>query len=233
MYDAKGKLKQKDLIHEHLDLVKREALYMKLRMPDTVELDDLVQSGMLGLIDASKRYDPIQGVNFEVYARKRIRGAIIDEMRRNDWVPRRIRTQAKEIDQAIQQLNSKLGRQPEDREIAKHMGLDIDAYHSLLAATNGTLLVSFDEIGLTQVEESANSHFESPFDYLLEAGVQKEIADAIRSLPEREQQVLALYYTEEVNMREIGEILGVSESRICQIHASAMARLRASLIDHD
>lgn len=233
MYNAKGKIKQKDLIQENIDLVKREALYMKTRLPDSVELDDLVQSGMLGLLDAVKKYNPVQGVAFESYARIRIKGSMIDELRKADWVPRRVREKTKDLDQAIHELRNKLGRHPEEREIAKQMNISISDLHTILSNTNSAFMVSLDDIGLTEVEKNSAEYSENPFEYLLEMDKEGELADAIRGLPERDQQVLALYYTEDVNMREIGEILGITESRVCQIHSRAIARLRANFIKED
>lgn len=229
MYNAKGKLKQKDLIEEHLPLVKREALYVKMRLPDSIELDDLVQYGMFGLLDAAKRYDPVQGVRFEAYAKIRIRGAIFDELRAADWIPRAVRQQTRDIDRAMRDLSLALNREPEDHEVAEKLGIDLDRYYKLLSNTNSTNLMSMDEVGLEHVERNTSNHHSSPLDELLEAKEKGFLADAIRLLPEREQQVLALYYTEEMNMKEIGLILGVSESRVCQLHSSAIIRMRKNL----
>lgn len=231
MYNAKGKLRQSDMIEQHLPLVRKEALMLKLRLPAHVELDDLIQSGTLGLLDAVKRYKPVDGVKFEVFARQRIRGSIFDELRSNDWVPRRVRKAAKEIEAAISSLNLTLGRAPLDSEIANALNLDMSSYGKLLMDSNTSILVSFDDMGLDKVEEVSSGHFSSPLNELMDSSERGRVADAIRALPEREQQTLHLYYKEEMNLKEIGAVFGVSEGRVSQIHSQALSRLRVTLAE--
>lgn len=229
MYNAKGKIRSSDMIEQNLPLVRKEASSLKLRLPSHIDFDDLVQSGMLGLLDAVKKYEPVQGVKFEVYARQRIRGSMLDELRRNDWAPRRVREDSKKIDQAIRVLGIKLGRKPEEREIAEEIGVSIEAYGQMLLDTNMGSLVSLDDIGNDKAELEILDHHSSPLDILLEGGENSLITDAISDLSEKEQQMLALYYQEEMTLKEIGLVFGVSESRICQIHSQALSRLRVSL----
>ena len=229
MYNAKGKIRSSEMIEQNLPLVRKVASSLKLRLPAHIDYDDLVQSGMLGLLDAVKKYEPIQGVKFEVYARQRIRGSILDELRRNDWAPRRVREDSKKIDKAILALSIKLGRKPEEREIAEEVGVSLEAYGQMLLDTNMGSLVSLDDIGNDKAELEIIDHHTSPLEALLEGGENGLITDAIGDLPEKEQQMLALYYQEDMTLKEIGLVLGVSESRICQIHSQALSRLRASL----
>lgn len=229
MYNAKGKIRSSELIEQNLPLVRMVALTIKARLPSHIELDDLVQSGMIGLLDAVKKYQPSQGIKFEIYARQRIHGSIMDELRKNDWTPRRVREISKRIEQAIKALFLKLGRNPEDREVAKALDVPIEEYHHMLLASNSGFLVSFDELGVNKVEQDINGHYSSPLAELIEESEQGRVVDAISGLPEKEQQMLALYYQEEMTLKEIGAVFGVSESRISQIHSQALARLRVSL----
>lgn len=217
------------MIEQYLPLVRKEALLIKLRLPANVELDDLIQSGTLGLLDAVKKQESSDNINFEAYARQRIRGSIIDELRKNDWVPRRIREVAKTVQTTIQRLNSKLGRNPEDREVAHELGVSMEEYGQMLLDSNCTLLVSFDELGVEKVDEQSRDQFPSPLNALVTSREQGRVSQAIGSLPEKEKQMLALYYQEDMNLKEIGAVFGVSESRVCQIHSQAISRLRAIL----
>jgi RNA polymerase sigma factor for flagellar operon FliA len=231
MYNAKGKIRSSDMIEENLPLVRKEAKLIKLRLPSHIELDDLVQSGMLGLLDAVKRYTPADGIKFEAYARQRIRGAIVDELRKSDWAPRRVRDIAKNIEMAIRHLIVKLGRQPEEREIANALGVSMDEYGKMLMETNHCSIMSLDTLGVDTVEEQSVKHYVSPLDELLEGGEKGRVAAAISNLSEKEQQLLALYYQEEMTLKEIGAVFAVSESRICQLHSQILATLRVNLSD--
>lgn len=229
MYNAKGKIASSDMIEQNLPLVRKEASALKLRLPAHIEFDDLVQSGMLGLIDAANKYEPVQGVKFEVYARQRIRGSMLDELRRNDWAPRRVREDSRKIDAAIRFLSVSLGRKPEEREIAQHIGVTLDQYGQMLLDTNMGSLMSLDEMGHDKAETEILDHHSSPLEILLEGGENNRVADAISDLPDKEQQLLTLYYLEEMTLREIGLVFGVSESRMCQLHSQTLARLRGLL----
>jgi RNA polymerase sigma factor for flagellar operon FliA len=230
MYTAQGNLRQQDLIESSLPMVRKEAQYMRLRLPSHIELDDLIQTGTIGLLDAVKRFDPSLGIPFEAFARQRVRGTMIDEIRRNDWVPRRVRQTAKQITYAIRDLNQRLGRQPEEAEVAEYMDVDLVSYRKMLQTSNCNLLVSFEDLGVAKVDDDANGHFTSPLDALLESCEEQSVAAAISSLSEREQQMLSLYYEQQMNLKEIGAVFGVSESRVCQIHSQAISRVRAALL---
>jgi RNA polymerase sigma factor for flagellar operon FliA len=231
MYNAKGKIRSSDMIEENLPLVRKEAKLIKLRLPSHIELDDLVQSGMLGLLDAVKRYTPSDGIKFEAYARQRIRGAIVDELRKSDWAPRRVRDIAKNIEATIRHLTIRLGRPPEEREMAQALNVSMDEYGKMLMETNYSSILSLDTMGVDTVEEQSAGHYISPLDELLEGGEKGRVAEAIRNLTEKEQQLLALYYQEEMTLKEIGAVFAVSESRICQLHSQILATLRVNLSD--
>lgn len=221
------------LVRSHAPLVKKIALHMMARLPDSVLLEDLMQAGMIGLLEAANKYEPSRGASFETYAGIRIRGAIVDEIRKGDWVPRSVHRNARRISEAIRVVESREHRDARDNEIAAEMGLSISDYHSYLAdAVCGRLfsLEALSETGEAPLDEDV-MHGENPLDGLQQEAFQASLADAIEMLPEREKLVLALYYQEELNLKEIGAVLGVSESRVSQIHSQAAMRLRARLQD--
>lgn len=220
-------------VEDHALLVKRIAYHMMLRMPASVQVEDLIQAGMIGLMEASQKYDASRGASFETYAGIRIRGAIVDEMRRGDWAPRSVHRNARRVSQAIAQVEAKTGRDATDSEIAAQLEVSLDEYHLMLQDSSSSRLFSYEE---TFGEEDSNidgshvsSHFASPLETLSKDSLKKALAEAISSLPERERTVLALYYDQELNLKEIGLVLGVSESRVSQIHSQAAARLRQKL----
>jgi RNA polymerase sigma factor for flagellar operon FliA len=217
------------MIEQNLPLVRKLASTLKQRLPAHIEFDDLVQSGVLGLLDAAKKYQPVQGVIFEIYARQRIRGAMLDELRSNDWVPRKVRDDSKKIDKAIADLGRRFGRKPEEKEIADELGVSMEAYGQMLLDTNMGSLVSLDDIGNDTADLSIVGHHDSPLHEMLEGGESVLVSNAINALPEKEKQLLALYYQEEMTLKEIGAVFGVGESRICQLHSQALSRLRVSL----
>ncbi|MEJ1167734.1 RNA polymerase sigma factor FliA [Variovorax sp. CCNWLW235] len=239
VYTAQGNIEKSHLLKQHQPMVRRMALQMLAKLPASVELDDLIQAGMIGLLDASTRYQDNRGAQFETFASQRIRGAMLDELRASDWGSRNLRQQARKVEQAIQSLEHRLGRPATEGEIAKELKMDLDDYQSLLQEIQGCQLLYVEDFA--QEGESDNPWLDrqarggrpgaddDPLAQLLEAGFRHELVDAISALPERDQLLLNLYYEEELNLREIGAILEVTQSRVCQLHAQAISRLRAHL----
>lgn len=226
-----SKVVSSDLVEQHAPLVKKVAQHLMGRLPQTVLLDDLIQAGMIGLIEASQKFDGSKGASFETYASIRIRGAMIDEVRRYDWAPRSVHRNSRRVTEAIKKVEGRTGRDAKDSEIAAEMGVSIEEYNHFIQDTAGTKLFSFDEI--TGNEDSsfevADESSEDPDEAVEGGAFQSALAEAISGLPEREQMVLALYYTEGLNLKEIGSVLNVSESRVSQIHSQAALRLRSRL----
>ncbi len=230
MYTAQGKIDQDELIKQHLPAVRRQALALQVKLPSGVELDDLVQAGTLGLLDATRRFDPAAGVTFATFASQRIRGAMIDELRTRDWLPRSVRRKAREMDACVRRLEQRHGRAPEEREIAAEMGIGLDAYQELLADTNNGYLLPFEEVVAERGEPEDDSEpAASPIGRLLDNEHRERLKAAIEALPEREKLMITLYYQEDLNLKEIGAVMGVSESRVCQLHSQAVSRMRARL----
>ena len=214
-------------------LVKRLAHYMMASLPPSVELDDVIQSGMLGLLDAARRFQDGMGAQFETYAVQRIRGAMLDGLRKSDWLPRGLRKSLRQVESMVNKLEQQNKRHPTEQELADALGLSITDYQQLLQDARGYQLVSAEDLQ-SHGEESFLDHYyaddrPNPLQALLEDGDRRVLVEAIEDLPDREQKVMGLYYEQEMNLREIGEVLGVSESRICQLHSQAIARLRARL----
>lgn len=231
MYTAQGKIRQRDLLEQHLPLVRRQALSLQVKLPASVELDDLIQAGTIGLLDALKRYDAAQGASFATFASQRIRGAMLDELRSRDWVPRSVRRNARALDEAMRRLEQRLGRPPEERELATVLGISLEEYRQLLLDASGSQLVALDEMAQDEIDARSDAHLPSPFAELADGRDRERLIHAIEALPEREKLLLALYYQEDLNLKEIGAVLGVSESRVCQLHSQAVARLRGWLRD--
>ncbi len=232
---APQNLPQETLVLKHADLVKRIAYHLVSRMPPNVEVEDLIQSGMIGLLDAARHYTPSKGANFETYAGIRIRGAMLDEVRRSDWTPRSVHRGARAIAEAIRKIENETGHEARPAAIATTMGITLDEYYKAAQDSASCRLFSFDQMGNTD-EDGSPADFvrdegPSPLDDLTEDGFRKSLGQAIEGLPEREKLVLSLYYDDEMNLREIGEVLEVSESRVCQIHGQALMRLRARLAE--
>ncbi|MEI6413520.1 MAG: RNA polymerase sigma factor FliA [Pseudomonadota bacterium] len=222
-----------DFVLRHAPLVKRIAYHLLNRLPPSVQLDDLIQAGMIGLLEAQRHYDPAQGASFETYAGIRIRGAMLDEIRRGDWTPRSVHRKTREAAQAIRAVENEFGREARDSEVAAAMGMKLEDYHELLQDASSTRVFSLDElIEGGQVEpDQVEGHRDGPFEGIQREAFRKALASAILGLPERERLVISLYYDDELNLKEIGQVLGVSESRVCQINSQAAARLRARLAD--
>ncbi|PCJ21944.1 MAG: RNA polymerase sigma factor FliA [Gammaproteobacteria bacterium] len=234
MYSEVKQDSLEDVVESFAPLVKRIVFHMVGRLPSSVSADDLMQAGLLGLMEAAQRYDANKGASFETYAGIRIRGAIVDEMRRGDWAPRSVHRNSRRIAAAIRQVESCERREAKDAEIAKVLEVSNDEYYSMLQDTSGTRLFSYeeytgnsDELGF---EVAGDSSF-NPIEGIQAELFKENLAQEVDGLPEREKLVLALYYDEELNLREIGEILGVSESRVSQIHSQAALRLRSRLKD--
>lgn len=220
------------LIAEHVPLVKRIAYHLIHRLPETVRVDDLIQAGVIGLIEAARNYRPGQGATFETFAGIRIRGAMLDEVRRNDWIPRSIYRKARELSEAIRVLENRLGRAARDAEIATELKLSLDEYHRLVADATAYRVFSLDETQdneAVDMEKASAATLAGPFSTLVDTDFRAVLVNTIAGLPEREKLVLSLYYDEELNLREIGEVLEVSESRISQILGAALIRLRAHM----
>jgi len=220
-------------VEDYAQLVKRIAHHMIARMPPCVQVDDLIQAGMIGLLEAAKKYDASKGASFETYAGIRIRGAIVDEMRRGDWVPRSVHRNGRRIAEAIASVEARTGGDAGDQEVAEELGLSLEDYHNMLQDSVSCRLFSFeetyDEDNSTLEENELSRPLLNPQDGIEQDALKHSLVQAINHLPERERLVLALYYDEELNLKEIGEIIGVSESRVSQIHSQAALRLRANL----
>ncbi|MCB2426293.1 RNA polymerase sigma factor FliA [Methylophaga pinxianii] len=228
-----SELSQHQLIEQHGSLVKRIAYHLVARLPHTVEVNDLIQAGMIGLLDASHQYKASQGASFETYAGIRIRGAMLDEIRRNDWAPRSVHRKAREIAEVMHQLEQQLGRSPLDMEVADAMGMSLEQYHQQLQDASGHQVFSLDDMTDNQLTdgESFGSDDIGPAEITENNSFERALAEAIDALPERERLLMSLYYNEELNLKEIGEVLGVSESRVSQIHTQTVVRLRSKLRD--
>ncbi len=231
MYTAQGKIDQGALVEQYLPVVRRQALALQVRLPAGIELDDLIQAGMMGLLDAMGRYDASAGATFTTFASQRIRGAMIDELRSRDWLPRSVRRNARALDASIRRLEQELGRPPEEREIAEDLEIGLETYHQLLGDTNNGHLLPFEELVAEGQEPSAEEEGASPFLALLGGERRERLVAGIEALPEREKLLMALYYQEELNLKEIGAVLGVTESRVCQLHSQAIGRLRSRLAE--
>ena len=220
-----------DLVTKHAPLVKRIAYHLMARLPPSVQVDDLIQSGMIGLLEASRNYDPSQGASFETYAGIRIRGSMLDEIRRCDWAPRSLHRKVREVSNAIREIEMNESRDARDSEVAAKLGIPLSAYHQILQDASGHKVFSIEELvaGNDSFTDSLADGIAGPLDELEMDEFRRALAKAVASLPEREQLVMSLYYDEELNLREIGEVLSVSESRVCQIHGQALMRLKARM----
>ncbi len=219
-------------VAEHAQLVKRLAYQLAARLPSSVQVDDLIQAGMMGLLDALQGYDNSMGAQFETYATQRIRGAMLDELRDADWAPRSVRKQAREIENAIHKLQQQLGQSPTEQQIADAMQVSLSEYQQMLAEAHGHQLVHYEDFENDDGETigfNLTDTRPTPLQLLQDDGMRDTLVNAIGELPEREKMVMAMYYQEDLNLKEIGAVLGVSESRVCQLHSQAILRLRGKM----
>ena len=236
MYTATGISDKEQCLQEFAPLVKRIAHFMMLKLPSSVQVDDIIQAGMIGLLDAAGRYDELRGAQFETYASQRIRGAMLDELRGADWLPRSMRSDMRKIEAAINRAQQRLGKSPVESDIAKEMDMSLPDYQQLLQEARGAQLMYYedfhnanDEDFFERYETDGNSN---PLEVLKDERFRGALVKAIENLPEREKLLMAMHYEQDMNLREIGEVLGVGESRVCQIHSQAVARLRSMLGEH-
>ena len=224
---------QDEQITKYAPLVKRIAYHMMARLPASVEVDDLIQVGLIGLMDAVGRFDGTQGAQFESYATQRIRGAMLDELREADWLPRHVRQKSRQIESAIHKLEQRNGKPPSEQEISAELGMAIDQYQSMLGDVKCSQLLYYedfsDEDSASFLERYLVDGSSDPLAVLEDEGFRDSLIAAIHHLPERERSMMGMYYEQDMNLKEIGAVLGVSESRVCQLHSQAVARLRTQL----
>ena len=230
-YSEVQNMGQESLVVQHASLVKRIAYHLVNRLPPNVQVDDLIQAGMVGLLEAGSHFDATQGASFETYAGIRIRGSMLDEMRRCDWTPRSVHRKAREIAEVVRQIENRTGHDAKDAEVAAALGVSLVDYHHMLMDATASRIFSIEADDGTGIETVHSDSAAGPLDILKSGDFQRALAKEIDRLPDRERLVMSLYYTDEMNLREIGEILEVSESRVCQIHGQAALRLRARLGD--
>jgi RNA polymerase sigma factor for flagellar operon FliA len=232
-YGAAAKLEAEQRISEFAPLVRRMAHHLAAKLPPSVEIDDIIQAGMIGLMDAASRYQEGQGAQFETFATQRIRGAMLDELRSNDWLPRSARKSMRRIERAVHKLEQKLGRAPNEKEIAQELGEPLDIYQSLLQESRGCELLHLEDFGRDDDDDYLDRHCPdnraNPLELFQDARFRGALVKAIEALPEREKLLMGLYYEQDLNFKEIAAVLEVSESRVCQLHSQAVARLRAKL----
>ena len=223
-----------DLVRRHAPLVRRIAYHLMGRLPSSVDVSDLIQSGMIGLLEAAKNFATDRGASFETYAGIRIRGAMLDELRKTDWTPRSVHRKVREVAEVVRQIETETGAEASDAEVIRRLGISADEYHQVLADAACVRLLSLtsaDDGDDSSVMDVADEAALEPSQGIERDGMREALGAAIGKLPEREQLVMSLYYEQELNLKEIGAVLGVSESRVCQIHGQAVLRLRARLKD--
>lgn len=238
MYTAKGQLDRNALIRQYQPLVRKLAHHMMAKLPANVQVDDLIQVGLIGLSEALTRFEATQGVQFETFATQRIRGAMLDELRENDWVSRGTRKSQKDIEESLRRLEHRLGRSPLESEIAADLGMSLSDYQSLLGKVKGTQLVYLEDMNHSSDDEDSflDRHMgdaeADPLNMLRNQRLREALVAAIKNLPEREQYIMSMYYEQDMNLKEIAAVLDVTESRICQLHSQSIARLRAKMRTH-
>jgi len=236
MYTATGLSDKEECIREYAPLVKRIAHHLMLRLPSSVAVDDIIQAGMIGLLDAAGRYDELRGAQFETFAAQRIRGSMLDELRQADWMPRSMRQDMRRIEAAMSKLQQRLGRSPNETEVAQEMQLPLHDYQQMLFESRGAQLMYYEDFHNEGDEDFFDRYdFDSeadPLSLLQNVHFRDALIKAIEKLPERERMLMGMHYEQEMNLREIGEVMGVSESRVCQLHSQAVVRLRTMLREH-
>lgn len=229
------------LVVEYAPLIKYIAQKIAARLPTNIELDDLISSGVIGLMDAIEKYDASRDNKFKTYAEFRIRGAILDELRAQDWVPRSVREKAKTLERCYSRIEQQKGRQATDEEVCADLGITQNEYHEMLNQVRSVSLLSFDDVqnfskadkrALHGLGDQSNSKAPTPYSEVTHASLKKMISEAINDLPEKQRLVLSLYYYEDLNLKEIGRVLDVTESRVSQLHTQAIIRLKSKLRNH-
>lgn len=235
MYTAAGQPDKEQLVQRFVPLVKRIAYHLMARLPPNVQFDDLVQNGMLGLLSALDRFEDGFGAQFETYATQRIRGAMLDGLRENDWLPRQLRRELRRIESMINKLEHAQGRAPSEIELAAALDMPLSEYQKTLQDARGHQILYLEDFAGDEGEDFLERHFTDneadPLHLLEEKKLKQSLVSAIEHLPEREKLMMALYYENELNLREIGEVMGVTESRVCQLHSQAVARLRSQVLN--
>lgn len=232
MYAEVENLGEKDQIVRHASLVKRIAYHLLNRLPPTVQIDDLIQAGMVGLLEAASNFDADMGASFETFAGIRIRGSMIDEIRRSDWTPRSVHRKFRSVSEAIRKIENETGEDAKDADVALALGISLGDYHQILIDSSSSRIYSIDTMEENTQDAAIPSSSEiTPEEALSHDEYRKQLTESIRQLPEKEQLVMSLYYDDELNFREIGEILDVTESRICQLHGQALLRVKARMSD--
>ncbi|MBU0541782.1 MAG: RNA polymerase sigma factor FliA [Gammaproteobacteria bacterium] len=238
MYTAQGTLDKSKQVDQYIPLVRRLAHHLIAKLPASVQIDDLIQAGLIGLMDAITRFEEGQGAQFETYASQRIRGSMLDELRSADWMPRGVRQAQRKIETATLKAEQKLGRSASEKEIADVLGVSLDEYQEMLFDSRGASLVFYDDYaddgdGEGYLDRQIGGDEEAnPLEMLGDQRFRENLIQAIEDLPEREKMLMGLYYEQELNFREIAAVLGVTESRVCQLHTQAVSRLKAKLRDH-
>ena len=227
------KLDRNRLVDRHVPLVKRIAYHLLGRLPADVQVDDLIQAGVIGLLEAARHYDASQGASFETYAGIRIRGAMLDEVRRSDWTPRSVHRNARRVSEAVRLVENREGREAQAHEVAEELGVGIDEYQRMVSDSVSSRVLSFEDVfePESEGENRLPGDEPDPLERLQQDDFREALAREVDRLPEREKLVMSMYYDDELNLREIGEVLGVTESRVCQLHGQALTRLRARMTD--
>lgn len=228
-YKQANQQSTQELVIQHAPLVKRIAYHMRAKLPDNITLDDIIQAGLVGLLEAAKQFDDNKGASFETYANIRIRGHILDEVRRNDWVPRSVYRNARKVAEAVKQVEQRLGRDAKDTEIAKELNMSLEDYAQLLKDSTSYQMFNFDDLGMEQDVIRNEDELEQTLYQVLKDDFNENLINIINGLPEKEKLVLSLYYEQELNLKEIGKVINVSESRVSQILSQATLRIRARL----
>lgn len=232
LYNSQGIVDDVDW-QQYIPLVRHEALKLAIRLPSTVELDDLLQVGYIGLLNALERYDPAHGTTFSTFATQRIKGAMLDELRSRDWLPRGTRQDIKKVTKAISELEHQLARAPEEQEIADYLAISIEHYRKILLDSNNCQIYSYDEMrrklgdGIDSIIDQQEDN--NPFSDIINEEIRHIVMEQINRLPEKEKMVLMLYYQEDLNLKEIGKIINISESRVSQLHSQAIKRIKSKI----